>query len=297
MHTTSKFSISISPSIAENKCNLAIYLSLLTLIVVSAINHAQAASQLMVTPTRIIFDGNTRSAKVTVINTGDESGTYRMSFINKRMTEDGKFEEIKETKDGELFSDKLVRFSPRQVVLEPGKSQIVRLSLRKPSKLAEGEYRSHLLFKAIPKDAGTSIKEAVKTDKISIKLTPIISITIPVIVRHGKTTAEANIASVSFNAADKKNPKPFLSMKINRTGNQSIYGDMLAEFIEDGGTSSVVAQINGVAIYSPNKSRTLDLPLTIPPGLNLKNGVINVFYRSPQDKGGKVLSQTQIKVP
>ena len=257
-----------------------------------------AASQLMVTPTRIVFDGKTRSTKVTVINSGDETGTYRISFVNKRMTVDGKFEEIKEGANAdEKFAGEMVRFSPRQVVLNPGQSQVVRLSLRKPANLTDGEYRSHLLFKAIPKAAGSGIKEAVKTDKISIKLTPIVSITIPVIVRHGKTQAEVNFNTVKYNAAKDKDSKPSLFMELQRKGNQSIYGDMLAEFIENGGTSNIIAQINGVAIYTPNQTRTLTLPLNIPPGVNIKNGVINVFYRSAQDKGGKVLSQTQLKVP
>lgn len=259
--------------------------------------EVMAAAQLMVTPTRIVFDGKSRSTKISVINSGDETGTYRISFVNKRMTLDGNFEDIKESNADDKFADKLVRFSPRQVVLNPGQSQVVRLSLRKPSKLADGEYRSHLLFKAIPKSVGGGIKEAVKKDKISIKLTPIVSITIPVIVRHGKMSAEVNFSSVKFNAANEKNPKPSLLMELERSGNQSIYGDMLAEFVENGGASNIIAQINGVAIYTPNKTRVITLPLNIPPGVNIKNGIINVFYRSSQDKGGKVLSQTQLKVP
>lgn len=272
-------------------------IAICTFLMCFACFETMAASQLMVTPTRVVFDSNTRSTKVTVINSGDETGTYRISFVNKRMTLDGKFEDIKESKEDEKFAEKLVRFSPRQVVLNPGQSQVVRLSLRKPSKLADGEYRSHLLFKAIPKAAGSSINEAVKSDKISIKLTPIVSITIPVIVRHGKTTAEVKFNGIKYNAAKDKNAKPTLSMELNRSGNQSIYGDMLAEFVADGGASTIVAQINGVAIYTPNKTRTLTLPLNIPPGVNIKNGIINVFYRSSQEKGGKVLSQTQLKVP
>ena len=259
--------------------------------------YCMAASQLMVTPTRIIFDSKTRSAKVSVINSGNEAGTYRISFVNKRMTEDGQFEEIKQGSDEDKFSENLVRFSPRQVVLKPGQSQVVRLSLRKPAKLADGEYRSHLLFQAIPKDAGNSIKQVAKSDKISIKLTPIVSISIPVIVRHGKTNAEVNFTAVKFKEADKENTKPRLLMELQRTGNQSIYGDLLAEFIQKDGGSSIIGQINGVAIYTPNTKRTLSLPVTAPTDVKIKNGVINVFYRSPQDQGGKVLSQTQIKVP
>ena len=261
-----------------------------------------AASQLMVAPTRIVFDGNTRSSKVTLINSGDETGTYRISVVNKRMTVDGKFEDVDSPNADELVADKMIRYSPRQVVLEPGKSQVVRLSLRKPAKLENGEYRSHLLFKAIPKDAGTDISSLTQSDKISIKLTPIVSITIPVIVRHGKTNATAKISKVDLikeekKTANKTEPRPALLLEIERTGNASIYGDVFAEFVRGDGAGSVVAQINGIAIYTPNKLRKVKIPLNTPSGVTLKNGIIRVFYRSPANQGGKVISQSQIKIP
>ena len=256
-----------------------------------------ADAQLMVTPTRIVFDKNTRNAQVTLINTGDAAGTYRIQIVNKRMTEDGNFEDVKTAQPDEFFADKMIRYSPRQVVLNPGKSQVVRLSLRKPSGLNAGEYRSHLLFKAIPKDAGTNIEDIAKSDKITIKLTAIVSISIPVIVRHGNTTGTIEFASVNYQPADKDSKKPSLVMKLERSGNQSIYGDILTEFVQEGGASTILAQISGVAVYTPNKSRTLKLELSIPDKLDLRNGVIRVYYRSTADQGNKVLAQTQFKLP
>ncbi len=46
---------------------------------------AQAAGGVMITPTRIVFEGRTRSAEVTVRNSGTASATYRISFKNMRM--------------------------------------------------------------------------------------------------------------------------------------------------------------------------------------------------------------------
>jgi len=264
--------------------------------------YAFAGAQLMVAPTRIMFDGNSRSSKVTLINSGDETGTYRISVVNKRMKIDGTFEDADSARDDEMFADNMIRYSPRQVVLEPGKSQVVRLSLRKPAKLQQGEYRSHLLFKAIPKEAGTDISSLAQSDKISIKLTPIISITIPVIIRHGKTNATANITKIDLlneqkNIKGKTETIPSLMVDIERSGNASVYGDIFAEFVRGEGAGSVIAQLNGIAIYTPNKLRKVKVPLNIPPGVTLKNGVINIFFRSPADQGSKVMSQNQIKIP
>ena len=256
-----------------------------------------AASQLMVTPTRVVFDSKMRNAQVTVINTGNSAGTYRISLVNKRMTLDGKIEDIKEPKENELFADKLIRYSPRQVVLEPGKSQVVRLSLRKPRGLKEGEYRSHILFKAIPEDAGTDISKAVETDKITINLTAIVSISIPVIVRHGKTSSSIAFGSVSYKATGEKDGIPKLVLELNRSGNESIYGNLLAEFVQEGGASTVIGQVSGLAVYTPNKQRVYKLPLKIPENMDLNKGVIRAYFRSTPDQGNKVLTQTQLKLP
>ena len=162
-------------------------------------NISVAGSQIMVTPTRIIFDSKTRTQNVTVINSGDESGTYRILLVNKRMTPDGNIVDLKTVEPGEQFADKLIRYSPRQVTLGPGQSQVIRLSLRKPRDLKDGEYRSHMTFKALPKNAGVNIAEANNnSDGIGVKLTAIVSVTIPVIVRHGKTDASVSISSLKL---------------------------------------------------------------------------------------------------
>lgn len=270
---------------------------IVVLILLFSGNQAYAASQLMVAPTRIVFDDKSRTSQVTVINSGDASGTYRIKVVNKRMTEDGQIEDVESPNPDELFADKMIRFSPRQVVLEPGKSQVVRLSLRKPAKLMDGEYRSHLLFQAIPENAGTDIQSAVKQEGISVKLTAIVSVSIPVIVRHGETKASVAFTSIKHQPAVGEKSSPSLLLELERKGNQSVYGDFLTEYVNSQGTSVVVGQINGVAIYTPNKKRTIKIPLTAPPGVELKNGVVNVYYRSPQNQGGSVLAQTQLKLP
>jgi P pilus assembly chaperone PapD len=259
--------------------------------------ESMAGSQLMVAPTRLVFSDKERSSQVTIVNAGDEVATYRVSLVNKRMTLDGQVEDIKEARPGEQFADKMIRFSPRQVVLEPGQSQVVRLGLRKPANLKQGEYRSHMLFRAIPKNTAKDIQASGKTEGIRIQLTAIIAISIPVIVRHGSTEATVTFTSASYQKRQPKKDFSYLVLDLLRTGNQSIYGDFLAEFIDSNGVKKVVAQAKGVAIYTPGKERRVYLPLKIPSGVELVNGKIQIFYRGSAELGGKVMAQTQIKIP
>jgi P pilus assembly chaperone PapD len=248
-----------------SKCSV-VFIGFILLFAV--ISESYAGSQLMVTPKRIVFSKNMRSAQVTIINSGDETGTFRFSLNNKRMSLEGKLEDVKSAGEGDLFADKIIRFSPRQVVLEPGKSQVVRLGLRKPSGLKDGEYRSHMLFRAIPPDAGKSVEQIVKPQSgVSVKLTAIVGISIPVIVRHGKTDADVSIVTAKLVPRQAKEDRPHIMIEFEREGNQSVYGDLLAEFTTKDGDRKIVAQVSGVAIYTPGTKRRFKLPITVPPGV------------------------------
>ena len=274
----------------------AVFSGLTFLLIV--VGESFAGSQLTVIPKRIVFSKNMRSAQVTIINSGDETGTFRISLNNKRMSPAGRLEDAKSAGPEDRFADKIIRFSPRQVVLDPGKSQIVRLGLRKPSGLEDGEYRSHMLFSAIPIESGKSIKESVKpTSGLTISLTAIVGISIPIIIRHGETLAEVAIVSANLVPRKENEDNPHIMVEFERRGNRSVYGDILAEYITDKGERKIVAQIGGIAVYTPGEKRSLKIPIVVPPDVELRSGHIQVLYRSPADQGGKVMAQAQVNIP
>jgi len=143
----------------------------------------------MLYPTRIVFAGNQRAAQLELINNGTESATYRISLVNRRMSETGAFSGIDVPLPGEQFAEDMLRYSPRQVTLAPGAGQAVRIMVRKPANLAPGEYRSHMLFAKQPDPEGrTSVESsnATATTRSAITLTALVGASIPVIVRHGQ---------------------------------------------------------------------------------------------------------------
>src|SRR5689334_12319130 len=91
-----------------------------------------AHADLMLFPTRIVFEKNQRAAQLELINQGKTPETYRLSLVNRRMSETGEFAPADAPEPGERFADAMVRFSPRQVTIAPGSSQTVRMLLRKP---------------------------------------------------------------------------------------------------------------------------------------------------------------------
>lgn len=214
---------------------------------------------LLVSPVRVTFEGRDRVAELTLVNKGDAPANYRISFVNRRMNDDGSFEAIEAPTDGELFSESMVRYAPRSVSLAPNAPQTLRLMLRKPTELAEGEYRSHLHLAAVPDDAGSASVEAASgnADGISIQLKPIYGVTIPVIVRHGALSADAEISALSF--APSTDGAGELTLRLERNGTKSLYGDL--ELLA-AGSDKVVASMRGLAVYTPNTFR--DVTFSIP---------------------------------
>ena len=266
---------------------------------VFASNQADAAAQLMISPTRIVFEGSERTKQVNLINNGADTGRYRISFVRRKMLDSGQIEAVEENEPG-MYSDEMVRFSPRQVTLPPGQSQTVRLMLRKKRDLEDGEYRSHLMFQALPDASTSDIEDLASTEsnKVSIKLIPVVGITIPVIVKQGKLSASASLSDFEIKQSNTVKGGSSLSLKINRTGNESLYGDIRVYFTPKQGQSVLIGQANGVAVYLPLEKRAFEVRLNPPAGLNLANGELNVMYLKPDEneKSGKI-AQSRLALP
>ena len=261
--------------------------------------NASALGQLMVSPTRVVFEGNERTKQINLINNGSETGRFRISFVRKNMDAAGKIEAIEEGEAGK-FSDEMIRFSPRQVTLEPGQSQTVRLMLRKKSGTADGEYRSHMLFQSLPDPSATDVNSLTSeaSEGVSIQMIPVVGISIPVIVRQGKLDVKVSLSDFQIEQENTVKAQSVLSMKINREGDKSAYGDFRVYFTPKGGSPVVIAQVNGVAVYTSTDSRTMKIKLQVPDSLKLSNGELHVTYLLPdEDKKGGLIAESRLTIP
>src|SRR5687768_16657957 len=77
--------------------------------------NAMAQGDLMVTPRRLVFENGKRSYDLNLANTGKDTATYAISFVQIRMNEDGSFENIKQADPSQMFADKYLRIFPRSV--------------------------------------------------------------------------------------------------------------------------------------------------------------------------------------
>ncbi|WP_310384044.1 molecular chaperone [Roseateles sp.] len=269
-------------------------LVLLSLLALTGRAHAD----LMLYPTRIVMEKNQRAAQVELINQGKTPETYRISFVNRRMGENGEFVAIDTAGPGDLFADAMLRFSPRQVTIAPGASQTVRLQLRRPADLASGEYRSHLQFERVAETAsGSSVEDvgAGPGKEVGVVLNALIGASIPVIVRHGEMQLELSLSELLLEQAD--GAQPVLGFALRRSGNRSAYGDFQVFYTAKGRPPVEVAKAGGVAIYAPNPLRKARMPLNLPEGAKLEQGTLQVVYRDRPELGGKTLTEAKLTLP
>lgn len=248
------------------------------------------AGDLLVAPTRVVFEGRKRSTEVNLSNIGQDRATYRISLARMDMDEAGGFKE-RPLDPGSENLQSLFRFSPREVTLEPQESQTVRIQVRKPAELAAGEYRLHMVFRAVPPAPDPASIPSAPAKGLSIKLTPIYGLAIPLIIRHGETSAQVSIAEPVLDVAGRT-----LRFRLNRSGNQSVYGDLKAVLLPAKGASETLAEAAGLAVYTPNASRTVTMTLA-PTKPLLPGSRIRITFTLPPLEGGALLAETFVSVP
>lgn len=241
---------------------------------------ASAQGDLMVMPKRLVFDGSERSQEINLANTGSDTATYAISFIQYKMTENGNFEEVTTPEEGQRFASDFLRYFPRRVSLAPNEAQTVRVQLTRTGNLERGEYRSHVYFRAVEKQTALGAEKAEEAEGISIQINTVFGISIPVIIRHGEATTQMSITDLQLELEE---GAPKLSMVLGRSGNMSVYGDIQVDHISPEGVVTPVGVVKGLSVYTPNTLRYFTMPLSPPEGVDLNKGKLWVSFIAGAD--------------
>lgn len=244
---------------------------------------AQAGvGDLLVAPTRVVLDGR-RGTEIILNNIGEDVATYRVTAELRRMSPEGKLVDVDAPNDKEKAAQDMVLFAPRKVTLPPNQPQAIRLSARAPAGLPDGEYRVHMLFRAIP--APEPVAAAKKVEGVAFQLRPIYGVTIPVIVRLGNLQAKAALSNVRKVVSD---GKPAIALDISRAGNRSTFGEIR---VLKAGVEKPIAMVSGIAVYTELDQRSVTIPID-PAHLAHASGQIRVEYVEPTDTGPVTLAET-----
>jgi P pilus assembly chaperone PapD len=245
-----------------------------------------ADASLLVTPKRLVFGERDRSHEIVLINPSNTMRTYRIEWSEKKQLSSGGYRDL--TAEELTRSNKasnIVRFSPRQVRLQPGERQVVKLVARRPANMTSGEYRSHLMFTALP-----SAEETVPgpVDGIQMKLNLLISYSIPVMVNTGYQDPTVSITSLEITPATKnKQTKAKIILRLKKTVGFSAYGNLKAYFRpNDNADFTQVGVLNGVNFFGETSDLTANL--TWMGDMPNSKGELKVEFVGQEETAGKI---------
>ncbi|MBT2151930.1 fimbria/pilus periplasmic chaperone [Pseudoalteromonas tetraodonis] len=249
--------------------------------------HAHA--NLLISPTRIAFDERQRVAQVIVINNSNEYKTYRLAWEEKKAKPVGGYTRLEPETPNPTSLSNMVRMSPSQVRLAPGERQIVKLALRKPQNLAEQEYRSHLLFQALPNET----KSQSENQGMGININLILSYSIPVILRQGTKLPEVDIQNVSLN---NNGAKKILNISIARKGKYSSFGKIEVLYKAKNSKEEVtVAMVNDYSIYPEIALSKLALNIFDHVAID-SPGQLRIVYSGLKEYRGQVFAEKVVNI-
>ena len=240
---------------------------------------------LLVAPTRIVLDGR-KGAEIILNNIGDEPATYRVSIEFRRMTENGDLTDVATPSAADQAAEDMIVYAPRKVTLAQHEPQSIRIAARAPQGLPDGEYRVHMLFRAIPTATPVVQPAGAPAKGVQFQLTPVYGVTIPVIIRLGNLEASAGIANVQL---ERRDGGAAVGLDLTRTGTRSTYGEVR---VLKAGVKDPIALQKGVAIYTEVGRRHVSLPLAEAYKTGV-TGPVTVEYIETFDDGTHLLAQTQ----
>jgi hypothetical protein len=254
-----------------------------------------AQGDLLITPKRLVFDGSKRAEEINLANIGKDTATYNISFVQFKMDDNGVFTPVSEDDTTLRFANKNLRFFPRTVTLAPNEAQTVKVQLIKSNELSEGEYRSHLFFKnVLTTIALGEDKPATRDSGISVSLKPVFGISIATIIRVGATRVEGSLSDVKFSNSAAA-AEPIVHFTVNRKGNISLYGDIQVNYVSTDNITTQVGVMKGLAVYTPNTFRNVQLPLKKTPATDFNKGKLIVTYTDPAAKN-QVIARSEINL-
>jgi hypothetical protein len=240
-----------------------------------------AQGNLEVFPKRIVFDGiENRATTVYLNNTGKDSATYAISYNEIRMGEDGSFNLIEVPETNQHFASPYLRYFPRTITLAPNAYQTVKIQLIRTNDLKQGEYRSHLYFRAVKKTSLLKKEDTDtihdKTEGLNVDLRPVFGLSIANIINIGDDTTTVQLTNL---ALDKSQDATItLSLDINRQGNRSAYGNIEVNHVSIEGITHKVATVQGFAIYSPGTLLKTKIKLDNSGNIDYSGGELQVIF-------------------
>jgi P pilus assembly chaperone PapD len=235
-----------------------------------------------ISPRRVIFTPNERTAAVYVFNQGAAPVLVDVSLIDNVMLPDGEIVAVETgaRRDTPEFAaaaqrlrsaKELVLATPSRLSIPAGEGRTVRLRASMPDDGTAREWRTHLTVATVPsRTTGLTAERAAELEpgELSFLVETTFGISIPLIVRNGAPEAAARFGAFSLaepSAADQANGvATVLNVPVGRTGEKSLYGNLEVR-AGPGRNAELLGIARGIGVYAEQDERLVRIPLTRKP--------------------------------
>ena len=247
---------------------------------------APCRADVTVSPTLVLFDGETGTKAITVTNTGAKEQVYRVSLINFRMATDGGMSVATTPAENEHFATGMVRFAPRELILAPGASEVVRLQLVSPR---PGEYRTHVIVQQVPDVDALQAPPFERREGVSMDLQAVFGVAVPLIIRQGDPSVAVSFGDAHLTALP--DGAPAVALRVLRRGERSVRGALSLRR-----NGKEIAMIDGISIYAPTPYRDVVLRIAAGDVALLHDGRLEASFDEPEEIRNPVAARAVIQL-
>jgi P pilus assembly chaperone PapD len=275
-------------------------------------------ANLNISPKRVTFDREGRTATIYVFNQGTATATFDIALVDRIMLPDGQIlavseaqakPENKESLDKLKSAQGMLVASPRRATLEPGKGQTIRIRAAAPAAgaagpPAPGEYRTHLTVTTIPpRDIGLTAEQAaaLSPQELRFQINSVFGLSIPVILRVGAADVRGSIENaklitenVSPDGVAPPRPTAVLSFQLVRLGPNSLFGNLEVRGSKDKAGDQPLAAARGIGVYPEIDRRLVQLPLRRAPTAGEQ---LEISFKDDDTAPGRLVAKATLNTP
>ena len=203
-------------------------------------------SILYVSPSRVIISPDQKIQTLTVSNRSGIERRYDISVVDQIMNEQGITSRV-DTFD--YSAKRMLRFVPKRFSLKPNERQIIRVMVRRPDALPDGDYHSHMLFREIPtqnKSPEDVEQQTPGSAAATFEIKTLYGLAVPVVVQNGVVQSDMVLADAKIL---KNADGPVLAIAMQRSGNAEASRYVTADKILSDGSRVPVMPGQWVRMY------------------------------------------------
>lgn len=241
-------------------------LTIMTLMAMATTGYVQADNLLAVAPFRLILSDDKTNDLLTLTNRSEHARTYKLVTEDQVMQPDGN---LVQKDNFEYSAKRMLRFMPREITLQAGQRQNVRVMAMVPDGTPAGDYHTHLIFQEMKQ--GAVVSDSGVDQGFRIDMQNLYNVGVPIVVQHGKV--ESGLVLTDAKLGTNKQGQPVVNVEIARTGN----GEATAMVtVVDKTSHANATPPRNMHVYHEVDTVTLAMPLSVSATENVDALVVKV---------------------